>query len=63
MYIQRKDIEKILSVMDDFLDAKSYKLESDSSSGIGSVLTLTMDTKVNNRDVLVTVEISSVEDW
>lgn len=63
MYITKEDAKKILAVMQDFPDAKSYKLESDTSSGIGSVMTLTMDMKVKERDALVTVEISGVEDW
>ena len=63
MYITRKDVEKILAVMQEFPDAKSYELKSDSSSGIGSVLTLTMDMKVKDRDALVQIEITGVEDW
>jgi hypothetical protein len=63
MYITKQEVEKILAVMNEFSDAKSYKLESDTSSGIGSVMTLTMDMKVKDRDALVKIEISGVEDW
>ena len=63
MYITRKDIEKILSVMEEFPDARWYKLESDNSSGIGSVLTLSMDMDVGTRKSIVTVDIAGVEDW
>ena len=63
MYIQRKDIEKILLVMDEFPDATSYKLEADNSSGIGSNLNLTMEMVLKDRPAIVTVEISGVESW
>jgi hypothetical protein len=63
MYITKEEIEKILAVMNEFDDAKSYKLESDNSSGIGSTLTLTMAMKINGRDAQVKVEISGVESW
>lgn len=63
MYVQRKDIKKILEVMDEFPDAKSYKLEYDNSSGIGSTISLSMEMELKNRNAIVTVEISGVEDW
>ena len=63
MYINRTEVEKILAVMDEFPDAKWYKLEADNSSGIGSILTLTMDMDINGRNAKVTVEISGVESW
>jgi hypothetical protein len=63
MYITRSEIEKILVVMDEFPDARSYKLSNDNSSGIGGILTLTMDMDINNRKSLVTVEIAGVENW
>lgn len=63
MYITRTEVEKILSVMEEFPDARSYKLEADNSSGIGSILTLTMDMKIKDRDALVKVDIAGVEMW
>lgn len=63
MYITRKDVEKILAVMTEFDGAKSYLLEADNSSGIGSILTLTMDMDINNHPAKVKVEISGVENW
>jgi hypothetical protein len=35
MYIDKQEVEKILSVMEEFSDARSYCLEADNSSGIG----------------------------
>jgi len=39
MYITQEEVKKILTVMEEFPDAKSYKLQADNSSGIGSILT------------------------
>lgn len=63
MYITKQEIEKILAVMQEFPDATSYDLKSDNTSGIGCILTLSMEMKLNNHDALVTVEISGVENW
>ena len=63
MYITKREVEKILAVMNEFDDAKSYKLTNDNSSGIGSILTLTMEMELNGRNAHVSVEIAGVEDW
>jgi hypothetical protein len=63
MYIQRKDITLIGEIMDEFPDALSYQLDSESQSGIGSILKLTITTKINGRLANVTFEISGVENW
>jgi hypothetical protein len=63
MYIKRNDVQKILDVMDEFPDARSYKLEENNSSGIGNILTLEMDMEIKGRTALVKIEISGVENW
>lgn len=63
MYITRAEVEKILQVMNDFPDAFSYQVKVDSSSGIGSVLTLHILTAVNGYDGEFITEISGVENW
>lgn len=63
MYITKQEVEKILAVMEEFPDAKSYKLEADNSSGIGSILTVTMDMVIKDRPALVKIEIAGVEMW
>lgn len=63
MYITKQEVEKILAVMEEFPDAKSYKLEADNSSGIGSILTLAMEMKIKDRDAIVKVEIAGVDVW
>lgn len=63
MYITKQEVEKILAVMEEFPDARSYKLEADNSSGIGSILTLTMNMDINGRNANVKVEIAGVDVW
>ena len=63
MYIKKEEVQKILSVMEEFPDARSYKLEADNASGIGSILTLTMDMDINDRKAMVKVEIAGVDMW
>lgn len=63
MYITKQDVEKILDVMNKFPKDTTYCLESDSSSGIGSIMTLTLKTTLEGLAGEFTVEISGVEDW
>jgi hypothetical protein len=63
MYITKKDVEKIIDVMNKFPNETTYCLESDSSSGIGSTMTLTLQTTVEGLSGEFTVEISGVENW
>jgi hypothetical protein len=63
MYIHKRDVEKILEVMNKFPDAESFALAQESSSGIGSITTLTVHTQVNELDGDFTIEISGVENW
>ena len=63
MYVRKEEIEKILSVMEEFPDAKTYKLKQDNTSGIGSILVLEMEMEINGRKAIVGVEIAGVETW
>lgn len=63
MYITKQDVEKILDVMNKFPSDTTYCLESDSSSGIGSTMTLTLKTTVEGLAGEFKVEIAGVEDW
>ena len=49
--------------MNKFPADSSYLLESDSSSGIGSTMTLTLKTTIEGLAGEFTVEIGGVEDW
>lgn len=63
MYITKEEVKKILAVMEEFDGASNFKLEADNTSGIGSILTLTMEMRINDRDAQVKVEISGVDMW
>jgi hypothetical protein len=63
MYITKKDAEKILDVMKKFPEDTVYRLKMDNSSGIGSTMTLTVETTVEGFAGNFTVEISGVENW
>jgi hypothetical protein len=63
MYITKKDAEKILDVMNKFPEDTVYRLAMDNSSGIGSTMTLTVETTVEGLAGKFTVEISGVENW
>jgi hypothetical protein len=63
MYLHPDDVKLIGEIMTEFPNAESFRLDSDSSSGIGTTLTLTVTTKINNRRAEVTFEISGVENW
>ena len=43
LFSEEELIEKIKTVMEEFPDARWYKLEADNASGIGSVMTLSME--------------------
>lgn len=63
MYLCKDEVVKILSVMDKFPEATSFELLQDSHSGIGSVTSLIVHTKVNGLDGEFKTEISGVENW
>jgi hypothetical protein len=63
MYITKKDAEKMLDVMNKFPEDTVYRLVTDNSSGIGSIMTLTVETTVEGLAGKFTVEISGVENW
>ena len=63
MFITRNENQKISVTMDLFPDAQSFKLEQNNHSGIGSVLTLIVHTRVNGLDGTFKTEISGVENW
>jgi hypothetical protein len=63
MILHRKDIEKIKSILDQFSDLDVFEIEQDSSSGIGSVTTMTFARELNGHRGSFEIEISGVEDW
>ncbi len=63
MFLHRKDIERIQSVLEKFPDVESFELECENSSGIGAYVTMTFNHEVNGLRGSFNVEISGVEDW
>lgn len=63
MYLCRDEVQKILDTMDKFPEATRFNLLQDNSSGIGSVTSLVVSTKVNELDGEFKIEISGVENW
>ena len=63
MFITREEVQKISETMEKFPEAQSFKLEQSAHSGIGSVLTLVVHTKVNGLDGVFKTEISGAENW
>jgi len=63
MFLTRKDIEKIKDVLDQFPDLDIFELEQDSSSGIGSVTSMTFAREINGLRGSFQIEVSGIEDW
>jgi len=63
MFLTRKDIEKIKDVLDQFPDLDLFELEQDSSSGIGSVTSMTFAREINGLRGSFQIEVSGIEDW
>ena len=63
MYLNRKDIEKINSVLDQFPDLDRFELNEENCRGIGSIVTMTFSQEVNGIIGAFTVEIAGVEQW
>jgi hypothetical protein len=63
MFLNRNDIEKIQEVLSKFPDLDVFELKQDSSSGIGSIVSITFAREVNNVRGSFEIEISGVENW
>jgi hypothetical protein len=63
MFLNRKDIEKIKNVLDQFPDLDVFEIEQDSSSGIGSCTTMTFAREIKGLRGAFEIEISGVENW
>lgn len=63
MIITKQEVQKILEVMEQFPEAEFFKLKQTGDSGIGSVLELTISTKINGYGGDFIIEISGVENW
>ena len=63
MHLHRDDLIKVLENMRKFPDIETFVLEQDSSSGIGSITNLVIETNVNGVSGQFTIEIAGSERW
>ena len=63
MFLNRKDIDKIKEVLDQFPTVDVFELDQDNSSGIGSVTVMTFSQEINGIRGSFDIEVSGVEDW
>ena len=63
MYLNRKDIQKINEVLDQFPDLDRFELNEENCSGIGSIVTMTFSREVNGIIGAFTIEVAGVEQW
>lgn len=56
------ELNKIKSICED-VGTEYFTLKQDSSSGIGSVLTLTYETEIADYPARVSIEVSGVDSW
>jgi hypothetical protein len=63
MILHRKDINKVKEILDKFPDVEVFEIEQDSSSGIGSVVSITFSQEVNGLRGSFEIEISGMENW
>jgi hypothetical protein len=65
MHLNRAELQAILKVLDDMKhpDVYAVKIGYDNSSGIGSIVTVTLPTTVNGVEGEFTTTISDESDW
>lgn len=56
------ELNKIKSICED-VGTEYFTLEQDSSSGIGSVLTMTYETEIADYPAKVSIEVTGVDSW
>ena len=63
MYLTRSDFDKIKNVLSKFPNTEHFELEQESVSGIGDILTMKINSTINDIDGEFSIEISSVDTW
>ncbi len=64
IYISRREIEKILRIMDEnVITEGAVELIYNNDSGIGSTLDMEFDTELHGRYVMVRVNITDSDSW
>ena len=63
MFLHKKDIKEIQSVLAKFPDVETFELDQEGGNGIGTFTTMTFDLEINSLRGSFKIEISGVEDW
>lgn len=63
IYLTRRELEDMLQILDKFPDVDRFELESDSSSGIGSIVNIKFDATYNGVKGQLLVNITDVDRW
>ena len=63
IWLSRKNLKKIQSVLDKFTDVDNFELEYDISSGIGTTLNMKFTSVVNDIQGVFIIPITSFDDW
>lgn len=63
IWLSRKNIEDIHSVLSNFPEIERFEVHEHSQSGIGSCLDMTFDSEVNGTKCKVTIPISDESTW
>ena len=63
MRLNRNELNKIQETLDKFPDVESFEIIEEGNNGIGSVLSIKFNHKVNDVVATIQVEIAGVESW
>ena len=63
MRLNRNELNKIQETLDKFPDVGSFEIIEEGNNGIGSVLSIKFNHKVNDVVATIQVEIAGVESW
>jgi hypothetical protein len=61
--LSRQELIDIQKFIEAFPDAPRVTIECDDTSGIGTILTASVDVPISNYDTTVTVSITDESDW
>lgn len=63
IWLSRKNLKKIQSVLDKFTDVDNFELEYDISSGIGTTLNMKFTSVINDIQGVFSIPITGFDDW
>ncbi len=63
LILNRKELEKIVDIVSQFNNVDRFEISEKRKGGIGSILTITFESELNNTKGEFCIEISGVESW